>query len=362
MSGALPRVDLYDASPAPTSPKRRFHFGSMKSFGGTRLVGGTPINPQWPLVWYGSIAALFGIYMLLNPAGFLEQYNISVSSMIDTDRMIIEGMFQQWGIWNIMLVGVCSIAIRAGSQQTRMHLNLAGCASCCFNICLLVVGFHAWSSVGCSQAGLLFNLWLTLITMILFALGAGLSVELAPIEKPIYWASCVMAGLGLAYALMFLLFPQMMMNAYRVTIHSHEAHMLMLTILRFGWSGFFFQMSAWLLVGMMTTDFMYIYVLTRYLAMIQFGMFLFNSANLAWFNTMDENGDLDGLIVGQWMNCFMSVAFVFLTYVPLIKLDAQLTKHVKYIISGQQLNPDLSLTLLPASSPPKKESLRAEGE
>lgn len=321
---------------------------------------GTPINPQWPLVWYGSIAALFGLFMLMDPAGFLEQYNISVSNMIDTDRMIIQGMFQQWGIWNIMLVGVCSIAIRAGSEQTRMHLNLAGALSCCFNIFLLVAGFDTWTSLGCSAAGLIFNLCLTLITMILFALGAGLSVELAPFEKPIYWASCVIGGLGLAYALMFLFLPQTMMHAYRVTIHSREAHMLMLTVLRFGWSGFFFQMSAWLLAGMMTIDFMYIYVLTRYLAMIQFGMFLFSAANLAWFHTMDEHGDLDGLIVGQWMNCFMSVAFVFLTYLPVIKLDAQLTKHVKYIISGQKA--DLSLTLLPPGSPPKKAALRAEGE
>jgi hypothetical protein len=315
-----------------------------------KTEGTSKINPQVPLIWWGMMSMMFGSFMLLDPAGFLKQYQINVSHMTQGDRMRVESMFQQWGIWNLMLTGFCSIACRAGSGKTRTHINLGLFVSCIVNMCTLVGGWSSWIRVGVSSVGMMFNGFLMVVTMILCMLGASLDFELAPIKKPIYWGSCVMSVVGILYALMFLLAPETMMNSYHVAFDSRVALDLMLAVLQWGWSAFFFQMSVWLMAGMMTPDFMYIYVLTRYVAMMQVGMFFFNAANVAWWVTKNEDGVLDSFIFGQYMNCLMSFIFLVLTYGPVVMLDNQLSRSVAGVLGGKELG---SPTLL---SPPRQDN------
>jgi len=224
--------------------------------------GSSKINPNVPLIWQGVMAVPFGMYMLCDPLGFFNQYfNISPQEMNQADKMLIAGCFQQWGIWIIMIAGFCSIACRCGSERTRMHINVAGAVSNAFNLLLLLAGFSTYTRLGCAWAGLVFNCVLFVFTVVLFALGASVSFELAPIKKPMYWASCVMAVVGLAYSLGWLFVQETLINSYHVTFHDNKVRLILMSLFRYGWSAIFFQMSIWLLAGMMATDFMYIYAL-----------------------------------------------------------------------------------------------------
>lgn len=296
------------------------------------------INPKVPLVWQGLLAGLFGMYMLFDPLGFFTQYfkTFSLEEANQADKMLIAGCFQQWGIWLIMIAGFCSIACRCGSDRTRMHINVAGAVSNAFNLFLLLAGFTTYTRLGCDWAGLVFNSVLFVFTVGLFALGASVSLELAPIKKPMYWASCAMAGIGLAYTFGCLFIPDTLMNSYHVVFHDQKVRTIMMTLFHYGWSGLFFQMSIWLLAGMMAKDFMYMYALNRWIAIIEFGILVVCFTNVTWWNSMEEQWTHD-FVIGQVWNSFMALTFLLLTYCPVIMVDTQVAPSVRAAVSGRTL-------------------------
>jgi len=213
------------------------------------------------------------------------------------------------------------------------------------------------TSLGCSKAGIVFNICLLAITMILFVLGAGLSFELAPLKKPVYWGISVMAVIAFIYSVMFLFIPDALLSGYHVTFDDMMARALFLALMKYGFSGLCFQMSVWLLAAMMTTDFMHIYALNRYIATIQFGLFLAVVTNVAWWNTKNVDGHLDSFILGQWMGGCMWFIYFLLTYVPVILLDTQIARSVEEALGGvTELH---SPTLLSGDNQQKKVPLLA---
>jgi len=327
--------------------------------GEASLQGIAKINTKYPLVFQAVVSLVFGLSMLVNPLGFLNQYNINIYDMSQKDKMLIATTMQQWGIWMLLIVGLCSIACRVASERTRMHINLAAAVSLFANLLLFLGGgFSAFTSLGCTPGMMVFNLFVTcIVPMILFGLGAGLLFDPAPVKKPIYWGSCVMAVAGLAYSFMFLMFPATLLDSYSVAFDNSYNRTFMLAILQYGWSGFFFQMSVWLLAGMMTTDLMYIYALNRYIAMIQTGMVFVSATNVAWWTTKNAHGELDQFINGQWTNFFMSVVFLLLTYVPMVMLDTKVLQGVKEAIEGQAVSGPTLLS--PQSQKKAREGLHA---
>jgi len=295
------------------------------------------INPNVPLVWQGALAFAVGMYMLCDPLGFFNQYfKISLQEMNQADKILIAGCFQQWGIRLIMIAGLCSIACRCGSKRTRMHINVAGAVSNALNLLLTLAGFSTYTRLGCAWAGLVFNCVLLVFTVVLFALGASVSFELAPIKKPIYWASCLIAVVGLAYSLGCLFIPETLMNSYHVTSHDEKVREIMMSLFHYGWSGLFFQMSIWLLAGMMTTDFMYMYALNRWIAIIEFGVVVVCLTNVAWWNSMEEDWTHD-FIIGQVWNSFMALTFFVMTYGTVMMVDTQVAPSVRAAVSGATL-------------------------
>lgn len=292
------------------------------------------INAKVPLYFAAAVNLVFGLSMLLSPLAFLNQYSIKVSDMSQTDSSLAGGILQQWGIWLMMTSGWFSIANRVGSERTRMHLNFAGFVGGIVNLSLTLYGFDAITRIGCSLGGLWFNIILFSVMTILFGLGCSLNIELAPIKKPIYWASSVIALVVFAYFLAFLLFSETLFNGYHVSFDDVRVRVLIITCVRYGLSGLFFQMSALLVAGMMTTDFMYIYVLNRFIAMIEVGMCFVMATNAAWWNTKNEHGNLDSFIIGQYTSFGMFLTFFLLAYVPICMVDTQIAKNVNEAIGG----------------------------
>jgi len=295
------------------------------------------INPNAPLVWQGALAFAVGMYMLCDPLGFFNQYfKISLQEMNQADKVLIAGCFQQWGIRLIMIAGLCSIACRCGSKRTRMHINVAGAVSNAFNVLLTLAGFSTYTRLGCGWAGLVFNCFFLVFTVGLFALGASMSFELAPIKKPIYWASCGIAVVGLAYSLGCLFIPETLMSSYHVPFHDDKVREIMMSLFHYGWSAVCFQISIWLLAGIMATDFMYIYALNRLIALTGFGkhvVVIFT--NVAWWNSMEEDWTHD-IIIGQLWNGFMALTFLwFLIYGTVIMEETQVAPSVRAAVSGK---------------------------
>merc|ERR1711935_921755 len=112
------------------------------------------------------------------------------------------------------------------------------------------------------------------------------------------------AVVGLAYSLGCLLMPASLMNFYHLTFHDEKVREIMMSLFHDGWSARFFQMSIWLLAGIMATDFMYIYALIRLIALIDFGIIVVVFTNVTWWNSMEEDCTHDFIIEQLW-NGFM---------------------------------------------------------
>jgi len=311
--------------------------------------GSSKINPNVPLVWQGVVAVPFGMYMLCDPLGFFNQYfKISLQEMNQADKMLIADCFQQWGIRLIMIAGLCSIACRCGSKRTRMHINVAGAVSNALNLLLTLAGFSTYTRLGCAWAGLVFNCVLLVFTVVLFALGASVSFELAPIKKPIYWVSCGMAVASLAVSLRCLFIPETLTNSYHETLHDEKVHEIMMSLFHYGWSALFLQMSIWLLAGIMATDFMYIYALNPLMLLTESGRFaVMLFTNVAWWNSTEEAWTHD-FIIGQLWNGFVALTFLLFAYGSVIMDDTQVAPSVRAAVSGKSFAHDApgSLTLL----------------
>jgi len=231
-----------------------------------------------------------------------------------------------------------------------MHHNLAGFLSGIVTILLSLAGRDAFISMGTSFNGMVLNLSLWTIKTIFFGLGCSVNFDGASIKKPIYCGSIVLALLFFDCWLGFLLFAETLLSGYHVSFDDDRVRHLILNCLQYGWSGQFFQMSAWLVAGMMTTDFMYIYALNRCIAIIEFGMCLVIATNKAWWTTKNEHGVLDNFIGGQWVNLIMFLTFFLLPYVPIIMVDNQIAQNVHEAVAGAPVGKP---TLLAGGSQPK---------
>lgn len=145
-----------------------------------------------------------------------------------------------------------------------------------------------------------------------------------------------MAVMGLAYTFGCLFIPETLMNSYHVVFHDQKVRTIMMTLFHYGWSGLFFQMSIWLLAGMMATDFMYMYALNRWIALIEFGIVVVCFTNVAWWNSMEEQWTHD-FVIGQVWNGFMALTFLLLTYGTVVMVDTQVAPSVRAAVSGRIL-------------------------
>mmetsp|Transcript_56799 Transcript_56799/g.103868 ORF Transcript_56799/g.103868 Transcript_56799/m.103868 type:complete len:436 (+) Transcript_56799:1-1308(+) len=325
-----------------------------------RSEEGAVINAKVPLVWTGLVLASFGTFMLVNPFAFLSQYSIKFSNINQADKMMVASVIQNWGIWNMLMVGFCSIACRVGSERTRMHINLANAVSFLVNTSLVLAGFDTFTRLGCSTGGLIFNICLLAFTAVLSGLGAGFSFKLPPYKNPIYWGGSVMAVVAFVYSVLFLLIPEQLLNSYHMplTMLNNEVSELILSCFKYGWSGVFFQMFAMLLAGMMHLDLMYVYAVNRWIAIIETGVVLVCVTNVAWWTTKNEDTQLTKFIELQWTNVCMSFTFVFLTYMPIAMLDTQLAQSLKQAIGGQFEGEGAPTLLSPSKRKPPADAFK----
>lgn len=287
------------------------------------------------------VSFLFALPMIVAPAGFMAQYNLDISDMRVTDKLLIMQVFQFQGVLLVMICINIRFAMNHGSVNTKALFSLLLGVSYLISTCIGLWFAPVWEEIGVPSAGIYFNCTLFTVIALLLLLGSSadgsMATNLAPLQKPLYWGFVAITILYALYVYANFFQTEALLDAYGVDVEGRPRKVLVA----------FFQtciaptmlnlVLGWVAL-MLSATIGATYGIARGLSMICMAMFITSASGMATWTALNEHGEYDKFIAGQRFNCLLWFVYLWLFYVPVCNMDADIFVTVESkVVKGREV-------------------------